>query len=109
MNIFWDMKELLFLGGHHITRLFFGGHSLRQHRGDMWKKYFISFPRHSYPIPSTYLSHCHDIISHSHDIIISFLRHNFLAHLSLKTSCSIGKTQCGIPLSHPRDLLIPST
>ena len=33
----------------------------------------------------------------------------FLAHLSLKTSCSIGKTQCGISLSHPRDLLIPST
>ena len=33
----------------------------------------------------------------------------FLAHLSLKTSCSIGKTPCGISLSHPRDLLIPST
>ena len=33
----------------------------------------------------------------------------FLANLSLKTSCSIGKTPCGISLSHPRDLLIPST
>ena len=33
----------------------------------------------------------------------------FLTHLSLKTSCSIGKTPCGISLSHPRDLLIPST
>ena len=33
----------------------------------------------------------------------------FLAHLSLKTSCSIGKTPCRISLSHPRDLLIPST
>ena len=32
-----------------------------------------------------------------------------IAHLSLKTSCSMGKTQCGISLSHPRDLLIPST
>ena len=38
-------------------------------------------------------------------------RHEYLilAHLSLKTSCSIGKTPCGISLSHPRDLLIPST
>ena len=34
-------------------------------------------------------------------------RHIILAHL--KTSCSIGKTPCGISLSYPRDLLIPST
>ena len=38
-----------------------------------------------------------------------YVRNFFLAHLSLKTSCSIGKTPCGISLSHPRDLLIPST
>ena len=36
-------------------------------------------------------------------------RLQFLAHLSLKTSCSIGKTPCGISLSHSHDLLIPST
>ena len=39
----------------------------------------------------------------------SEMEYNFLAHLLLKTSCSIGKTPCGISLSHSRDLLIPST
>ena len=49
---------------------------------------------------------------------LSFYPHAFLkkgrgycilARFSLKTSCSIGKTSCGISLSHPHDLLIPST
>ena len=44
-------------------------------------------------------------LSYHSDMIDSYI----LAHLSPKTSCSIGKTQWGISLSHPRDLLIPST
>ena len=53
-----------------------------------------------------YYSSCRSTIYEFWSIVVKY---SFLAHLSLKTSCSIGKTPCRIPLSHPRDLLIPST
>ena len=41
--------------------------------------------------------------------VFTHMRKFYLTHLSLKTSCSIGKTLCGISSFHPHDLLIPST